>query len=455
MGKSRSSKTRRVLIGVLTLLVLGGLGTWAFLSRREPVVVVQVEKALRRTVVEHVDGNGRIQPVFQVKISPEVSGEIIELPVKEGQRVSKGDLLVKIKPDVYVAQRNSSEANYRAALANKESAYANLQRAETEFRRIESLHRSSLVSESVYIDAKAAYEMAKAQFQSATHQVEMAEASLRRAEEDLRKTTITSPLDGVIIRLNSQLGERVVGTAMMAGTEIMVIADLTEMEARVDIGETDVVLIQPGQKAKLEVDAFKDQKFTGVVTEIANSSRSLGGALGGGQSQDATKFEVKIRIQEQAPFRPGMSVTAQIETRVRTNVVTVPIASVTTRLPKPPNDPKKTVKGNKAANNSNTPQSGESNPGNTSTNTETAKKPGDRPRPIEVVFVKEGDRVRMVPVKRGISDDNYTEIIEGLEEGQEVVSGGAKAITRDLEDGKKVRIGKPPGEQKGESTERK
>lgn len=456
MAKSKSSKKRKVLVGVLTILVVGGLAAWAFWRKREPVIVVQVEKAARRTVTEHVDGNGRIQPVFQVKISPEVSGEIIELPVKEGQRVSKGDLLVKIKPDVYIAQKNSSEASYKSALANKQSAQANLQRAEAEFRRIESLFRSSLVSESVYVDAKAGYEMAKAQLQSATHQVEMAEAALRRAEEDLRKTTITSPLDGVIIRLNSQLGERVVGTAMMAGTEIMVIADLTEMEARVDIGEMDVVLIAPGQSAKLEVDAFKDRKFSGVVTEIANSSRALGG-LGGGQSQDATKFEVKIRIKEQAPFRPGMSVTAEIETRSRTNVITVPIASVTTRLPKPPNEGKKQGSANGKNSSGSSAKSGgtnsTTNANDSSTNAVAAKKPGERPRPIEVVFVKDGDRVRMVPVKRGISDDNYTEITEGLEEGQDVVSGGFKAISRELEDGKKIRIGKPVDGDKGKEKE--
>jgi len=457
MAKSKSNKKRKVLVGVLTILVVGGLAAWAFWRKREPVIVVQVEKAARRNVTEHVDGNGRIQPVFQVKISPEVSGEIIELPVKEGQRVSKGDLLVKIKPDVYIAQKNSSEASYKSALANKESAQANLQRAEAEFRRIESLFRSSLVSESVYVDAKAGYEMARAQLQSATHQVEMAEAALRRAEEDLRKTTITSPLDGVIIRLNSQLGERVVGTAMMAGTEIMVIADLTEMEARVDIGEMDVVLIAPGQSAKLEVDAFKDRKFTGVVTEIANSSRGLGAGLGGGQSQDATKFEVKIRIKEQAPFRPGMSVTAEIETRSRTNVITVPIASVTTRLPKPPNEGKKQGSVNGKNNPDPSAKSGggnsTTNANDSSTNAVVAKKLGERPRPIEVVFVKDGDRVRMVPVKRGISDDNYIEITEGLEEGQEVVSGGFKAISRELEDGKKIRVGKPVEGEKDKEKE--
>lgn len=479
MAKSKSSKGRKIVICVFIILVVGGLSVWAILNKREPVITVQVEKAVRRNVTEHVDGNGRIQPVFQVKISPEVSGEIIALPVKEGQKVAKGDLLVKIKPDMYIAQRNSSEASYKGALAGKESAQANLQRAEAEFRRIESLYQSALVSESVYLEAKTSRDMAKAQLQSSTHQVEMAQAALRRAEEDLSKTTITSPLDGVIIRLNSQLGERVVGTAMMAGTEVMVIADLNEMEARVDIGEMDVVLIHPGQSAKLEVDAFKDRKFTGVVTEIANSSKGLGYGGSGGQSQDATKFEVKVRITEQAAFRPGMSVTAEIETRSRTNVVTVPIASVTTRLPKPPDEGHKpgdkkarknrgSGQGTNAANSAsrskptnqhgtNVTATNATSAASSSTTGETnaapAKKPGDKPRPIEVVFVKEGERVKMVPVKRGISDDAYTEIIEGLTEGQEVISGGFKAISRELEDGKKVRIGKPVSETDAKSKE--
>jgi len=484
MAKSKSSKRRKIVICVLIVLGLGGLTAWALLSKREPIITVQVEKAARRNVTEHVDGNGRIQPVFQVKISPEVSGEIIALPVKEGQKVAKGDLLVKIKPDVYVAQRNSSEASYKGALANKQSSEANLQRAEAEFKRIEALFQSALVSESLFVEAKTSHDVAKAQLLGATHQVEMAQAALRRAEEDLSKTTIVSPLDGVIIRLNSQLGERVVGTAMMAGTEIMVIADLNEMEARMDIGEMDVVLIQPDQNAKLEVDAFKDRKFNGKVTEIANSSKGLGfGAGSGGQSQDATKFEVKVRITEQAPFRPGMSVTAEIETRSRTNAITVPIASVTTRLPKPPEEAKKAgakaAQTNQAAiqgthtnqattdpagvagqstlrSDTNAPSSG-TNATAGATNAFAGKKPGDKPRPIEIVFVKEGDRVKMVPVKRGISDDAYTEILEGITEGQEVVSGGFKAVSRELEDGKKVRIGKPVGEgdQKGKEQEKK
>ncbi len=486
MANSKRRKRRKIIIFLVIGVVVAALAAAAVFRRRETVITVQTEKATRRTLTELVRANGRIQPVFEVKISPEVSGEIIELPVKEGQKVKKNDLLVKIKPDMYVASRNSSVAAYKGALAGQATAQSSLERAEAEFKRIDALHKTDLVSDSVFLEAQTTYDIAKASLQSAVHQVEMAQAALKRAEEDLLKTTIFSPLDGTVSRLNSRLGERVVGTAMMAGTEIMTIADLNEMEARVDVGEIDVVLIQVGQKARLEVDAFKDRKFNGTVTEIANSSK-LG--LGGGQSQEATKFEVKIRVTEKETFRPGMSVSAEIESRYRTNVLTVPIASVTTRLPKEKEVAK--ASGTNATNtasavalvdppSTNPAASGSANPAppagtasaassTSSTNTlatsstggtnATAsggtnaaasgerKKPGESPKPIEVVFTKDGEKAKMVPVKIGISDDSYMEITDGLKEGDEVVSGGYKAISRELEDGKKVRIGKAVGEK--------
>lgn len=448
MAKSKS-KGRKVLIFSLIVLGLGGLGAFAFLRQREVVIPVQTEKVTRRNLTEIVVANGRVQPVLYVKISPEVSGEIIELPVKEGQTVRKGDLLVRIKPDTYIANSNSATASYRASLAALATAEANLARAEAEFHRQEALFKNNLVSESLYVDAKTTYEVAKAQLRSASHQVEVAQATLARAEEDLRKTVIYSPLDGTVIRLNSQVGERVVGTAMMAGTEIMTIADLNVMEARVEVGEIDVPLIRIGQVARIEADAFKDRKFTGEVTEIANSSRGLvlGSSGGfGAQSQEATKFEVKVRIKDQAAFRPGMSVTAEIETRYRTNVLTVPIVSVTTRLPKTTNSVGRAGSTNQVAD-TNASAKPAASPGNATNATAGARKPGDAPKPIEVVFIKDGDRARMVPIKRGISDDTYVEILEGLQEGQEVISGGYKAISRDLEDGKKIKVGPPPFEK--------
>jgi HlyD family secretion protein len=427
------------LIAVVVLLALSITGGVIYKKRQVPVSV-RTDKVERHNLVELVVANGKIQPVVQVKISPEVSGEIIELPVKEGQSVKKGDLLVKIKPDFYIANRNQAEASYKSTQAGTATAEATLQKAAAEYRRSQELLRGRLVSESVFDEAKANYEVAKAQVNSAVHQAEMAKASLDSAEESLSKTAIASPLSGVVTKLNSELGERVLGTIQNVGTEIMTVSDLTEMEARVDIGEVDVVLIKPDQNVRLEVDAYKDRKFKGIVTEIANSSATAGlTTTSSATSQEATKFGVKIRIKEKESFRPGMSCTAEIETRSRTNVLTVPFASVTTRLPK-----KLDGKGNASTNaapsltstaNAATPAPKASDP--------VDKKNKENSKPIDVVFVMEGDHVKMVPVKTGISDDSYWEIAEGVKEGQEVVSGNYHVISRELEDGKKVKKGLP------------
>jgi len=323
------------------------------------------------------------------------------------------------------------------------------------------LLEAKLVSQADFDQFQASYEEAQAQLTSAERQVEVAYASLDYAEKQLVKTTIVSPLTGTISKLNSQLGERVLGTVQNVGTEIMTISDLNQMEARVDVGEIDVVLIRPGQKARLDVDAFKDRKFNGVVTDIANSSKNAGSlSSSSSQSQEATKFEVRIRISETEFFRPGMSISAEIETRYRTNVLTVPMASVTTRAPKPPEKKNATGKAAAKSGGTNSMASAGTNAmaaGSTNsvasagtnlvasadtTNAVPAdKKSKETPKPSEVVFVVEGDHVKMAPVKIGICDDDYWEITEGLAEGQEVVSGGYKAISRDLEDGKKIRKG--------------
>jgi HlyD family secretion protein len=433
----RRPKGKWVLLGIVLLAAGSGSGYY-FYQKRERPIVIQTEKVTRRNLTEMVVANGRIHPVVQVKISPEVSGEITELPVKEGQCVKKGDLLLRIKPDFYLASRRSAEASYQAAVANKDLAAANLSKAEIEAERNFKLARERLISESAYLEVKTINDVARATFQAAEHQVNVAKAALSRADEELAKTTIASPINGTVSKLISQQGERVVGTAMMTGTEVMTVADLNEMEARVDIGEVDVVLLAVGQKARLEVEAFRERKFNGVVTEIANSSRNLsqpqagmggGGGGGGPQQQEATRFEVKIRIQDKEVFRPGMSVTSEIETRTRTNVLSVPIQSVTTRLPKGTNGtPVKT----------------------TGVSGASERKANENSKPVEVVFLSENDHVRLQPVKRGISGDDYSEILEGVQEGQEVVSGGYKAISRDLEDGKKVKLGEPEAEKEKE-----
>lgn len=431
--KTKNKKRGRIIFAVCLLLAIGAVGAFLGFKRRDPAIAVQFDKVVRRDITEIVVANGRIQPVLQVVINPEVSGEITDLPVKEGQNVKKDDILVRIKPDNYIAQRNSAEANYNSALAGQALAKANLEKARLEFERIEQLFNTRLVSDSAFLEAKTNLDVAKANFDSSSHQCAQARASLARADDDLSKTTIKAPIDGTVTKLKSQRGERVVGTAMMAGTEIMTIADLDQMEARVDIGEIDVVLIEPGQKAKLEVEAFRDRKFTGVVTEIANAAKGAASNAQqqmSSQQQEATKFEVKILITEKEPFRPGMSVTADIETRSRTNVLAVPIMAVTTRSDKKEEEKKDEkeptvlpVKGPKKE---------------------------DAPKAKEIVFLLNRDTAKAATVKTGISDDSHIEVLEGLTEGQEIIAGGYAAVSRQLEDGKKVKREEPNAKKKAD-----
>ena len=437
-------KRRNIILFTIIGLIVVALTAAAIFRKRDAVITVQAEKVARRNLTELVVANGRIQPVTQVVISPEVAGEIVALPVKEGASVKKGDLLVQIKPDNYEASRNSAEARYESAIANKIVAQAQLEQAEAEFRRNDQLFHNQLVSDSVILDFKTTYDVARLHYTNTIHQADQARFELAKAADDLSKTTISAPIDGTVVRLRSQLGERVLGTSFNMGTVIMTIADLNAMEARVDVGETDVVLIKPGQKARLEVDSFKDRKFAGVVTEIANASKDSGssGSSGGSSSQDATKFEVKIRIQEKESFRPGMSVSAEVETRVRTNVLAVPIASVTTRLP---GDADKRTVADRSGGKKPPAAAATSASSAIGTNATPAdRKSKDVPKLVEVVFLVNGDHAKMSPVKIGIADDEYWEVTEGLTEGQEVVSGGYKAINRELEDGKKIRKGAPP-----------
>ena len=441
------------------LLVAAALVIIVVIKRATPPITVQTTKVSRHSITNLVVANGQIQPVVQVTISPEVSGEITELPVKEGQLVNKGDLLVKIKPDVYVAAVSQSKASYASSLAGEAQSAAGVEKAEADYDRNLELFNRKLLSASDFIAFKVSRDVARAQFESATNQVNMAKASVDSAEEELAKTTIFSPVDGTVTKLNSELGERVLGTVQNAGTEIMIISDLNQIEARVNVGEMDVVSIAPGQNARLEVDAFKDRKFTGVVSAVANSAVGSGSRTGtssssSSQSQQATQFEVRIRVNDkESAFRPGMSVTAEIETQYRTNALTVPLASVTTRPMKaaPKADPLKTGGTNAAATSGTNAVMGTNNVVGTNvvagTNTgKTAGKPtsasklNEATKPTDVVFVVAGDRVKTVAVKIGICDDNYWEITDGLTNDQEIVSGGYRAIGRDLQDGSKIHV---------------
>ena len=438
-------KKRGIWIAILAVvLVVAAFAVVWVVKHRAPPITVQTTKVSRHSLTNLVVANGQIQPVVQVTISPEVSGEIVALPVKEGQLVNKDDLLVKIKPDVYVAAVNQSKASYASSLAGESQSAASVEKAEADYERNLELFNRKLLSASDFIAFKVARDVARAQFQSATNQVDMAKAAVDSAEEELAKTTIFSPVTGTITRLNSELGERVLGTVQNAGTEIMIVSDLNQIEARVNVGEMDVVSIAAGEQVRLEVDAFKDRKFTGVVTNVANSavgsgSRNGSSSSSSSQSQQATQFEVRIRVNEkELAFRPGMSVTAEIETQYRTNALTVPLASVTTRPMKsvPTNGPAKMSGTNATASTA----SGTNAVAGTN-NGKTVGKIALAAKPADVVFAVEGDHVKAVAVKIGICDDNYWEITDGLTNDQEIVSGGYRAIGRDLQDGSKIHVG--------------
>ncbi len=416
MPRPKKRHRRKWIIALVLALAAGGWTAFHYLHKTDEVTMVQIEKVTRRDVTETVVANGRIQPVTQVVISPEVAGEIIALPVVEGQLVKKGDLLVQIKQDNYQAGSNSAAASYKFALGSRSQAEAELLKAESDFRRNEELAKAKLISASVLMEFKTLFEVARLRLENSVNQTDQARFAVDKANDDLSKTTIRSPIDGTVTKLKSQLGERVLGTSFNMGTEMMTIARLDEMEARVDIGEIDVVLIAVGQTARLEVDAFKDRKFKGTVTAIANASKgsSANQQVSSSQPQEAPKFEVKIHVEDREAFRPGMSVTAEIETRSRKGVLAVPIQSVTTRLP--------------------------------AGGVVVVAKPVDGKaaepvKPAEVVFALEGDHVKKVPVKTGISDSDFFEIVSGLSEGQQIVAGGYKAISKDLDDGKKVKVG--------------
>ncbi|HWY29336.1 MAG TPA: efflux RND transporter periplasmic adaptor subunit, partial [Candidatus Acidoferrum sp.] len=266
-GPKRKGHGKLVIFAVILVIGLA-LAMYYVLRQKSPAVVVQTEKVSRHTITETVIANGKIYPVQEVHISPEVSGEITSLPVREGQFVHKGDLLLKINPDVYNAALNQAKAGYESSVAAKTTALANLEKADADFRRNEELFKRKLLSDSDYVSFKVARDVANANVESADDQMAVSQAAVDSAQSSLNKTTIVSPMDGTITTLNSQLGERVLGTVQNVGTDLMIISDLSAMEARVDIGEMDIVLLQTNQPAEMEVDSFKDKKFKGLVTAV-------------------------------------------------------------------------------------------------------------------------------------------------------------------------------------------
>jgi len=428
---------RYILIFALLLIILTVVGKKAGWFGKEKAIKVSVEKVQKRTIVELITANGKIEPETEVKITPDVSGEIVELAVKEGDEVKKGQFLLKIKPEVYISARDQAAAAVNTTKANLANARARLNQVEAQFNQTELSYQRNkklwderTISQADWEQAQSNYEVSKADVEAARQtvissefNVKSAEASLKQAEENLSKTTIYAPISGIITMLNVEKGERVVGTNLMTGTEIMRIADPDRMEAKVDVNENDIVRVSLNDTAMVEVDAYLDEKFKGIVTEIANSANTTGVS----STDQVTNFDVKILLLEssyhhlikkgqQTPFRPGMSTTVEIQTETRKDILSVPIMAVTTRsdsvllsqlgkdtarikLPKVKND-----------------------------------------ELVEFVFVPDNGKAGICLVKTGIQDNNYIEITSGLKENMEVISAPYSAVSKNLKYNKPIEI---------------
>jgi HlyD family secretion protein len=423
------------IVGVLLLL---WIVISSILGKREKPIPVTTEKAVRKTILQTVSATGKVQPEVEVKISPEVSGEIIELPVVDGMAVKKGDLLIKIKPDSYKALVEGQEAAISGARAVNLQQKATLAKTELDLKRAQDLFGKKMISESEFSVAQTAHDVAKSSYESSQHEIERAEAGSSQARDQLSKTTIYSPIDGMITVLNSKLGERVVGTNQFAGTEVMRVADPGHMEARVDVNENDVVTVKVGDQASVKIDAYRDRRFRGTVQQIANTGKTTGA----GTQEEVTNFEVKIRIEDHdVSLRPGLSCTAEIETDLVKDAVAVPMQSVTIRTGETNLSPEEIEKRKEKAA---ARDKGDSSADVTNERQEKQTKKEEREKLTKVVFLKKDGKAAMVKVTTGIADDSYIEIKSGINPGDEVISGSYSAISRKLKDGVKVIIDKEP-----------
>src|SRR5437588_8516557 len=323
----RTRRKKQIIYGSIALLTLWIVASIIWNKREKPIPVT-TETAIRKTIVQTVSATGKIQPEVEVKISPEVAGEIIELPVEDGMRVKKGDVLVKIKPDSYKALLEQQEAAISAAKATNLQQKATMLKSEHDFKRAEDLFNKKLIPEQEYNAAKAADDVAKNTYESSLHEIERAQAGSSQARDQLSKTTIYSPIDGTVTILNSKLGERLVATGQFAGTEVMRVADLSRMQAVIDVNESDVPNVKIGDRANVKIEAYGDRKFKGTVAQIGNTGKTTGA----GSQEEVTNFEVKINLErEDVLLRPGLSCTADIETNMVKDAVVVPMQAVTIR----------------------------------------------------------------------------------------------------------------------------
>lgn len=417
-------KTLYIIVGIaivlIVLLIVGKKAGWFGNSGEfEPVEVTKIEPI---DIQETVSATGKIQPEVEVMLSSEVSGEIIDLPVVEGQQVQEGDLLARVNPDIYQSSLQRAIATQNNAEAQLAQAEASLVETKSAFERNKSLFEKGIISRAEWEGIVSAYEVAKANRNSAYYNVQSSVATVNEARESLGRTNIYAPMAGTISSLSAELGERVVGTQQMAGTEILRVADLSKMEVEVDVNENDIVKVSVGDSTLVEVDAYLKQKFKGIVTEISNSATTELTA------DQVTNFKVKVRILEDSyahllegkpdkysPFRPGMTATVDIITNKKEDVLGVPISAIV-------------IKSDTSS----------------TRNSEEDMTPGKR---FETVFVKEGEIAKLRVVKTGIQDDQNIEITTGLEEGETVITGPYNTVTKKLESGDKVEV---LGEEKKE-----
>lgn len=425
-----SKKTIFILLGsaIGLILLLVGLKKGGIIGNNDESKVVELSKVAQTTIVETVSATGKIQPEIEVKISSEVSGEIIALPIKEGQQVKKGDLLVRINPDLYESGVNRSVASMSTTKAGLSQADAQVKEAKANYDRNKKLFEKGIISKSEWDRIVSAYEVAVANKQSAYYQVQSASATVTEAKDNLGRTTIYAPADGTVSLLNVELGERVLGTQQMAGTEILRIANLNNMEVEVDVNENDIVKVNIGDSANIEVDAYLKREFKGIVTSISNSASATLTA------DQVTNFKVKVRILKESyqdllegkpenfsPFRPGMTATVDIITKRKENIVAVPISAVVIK------DDTTSVKKDIVAELEKKEQEQKG----------TAPKSDKK---YECVFVKVGDKAKLRVVKTGIQDDTNIEIISGLKPGEEIIIGPYTTVSKDLVSNDKVRV---------------
>ncbi len=441
-------KNNKILIGLgialAVLLLVAVVGKKKGWIGKGDVLELAIEKSAKRSLVETVTASGKINPQTEVKLSSEVSGEVIQLNVHEGDSVKKGKLMAVINPAIYeaiVTQTSASvnqlKANLSSAKASVIQAKAAYDQAKRNYDRNNQLHNDKVISDAEFESAKLSFDQANANYETAKEQVNAAgfsvssgEAQLKQANDNLKKTTIYAPIDGIVSLVNVKLGERVVGTAQMAGTEIIRIADLNNMQAEVDVNENDVLRISLGDTADIEVDAYVKKKFRGVVTQVSYSSTSSTQAVI--STSQATNFTVKIKLLKESyadlikpelgklfPFRPGMSATVDIKTAAKENVLTVPIQSVTTREEKDLKDKDEDY-----------------------AKTAKAKKTDaiDKKEVKEIVFVVENGKVVAKPVTTGIQDASYIEITAGVNEGESIVKAPFKLISKTLKNGDAVKV---------------